>query len=81
MEGREALLTIDDMEGVDAYEALSLLGFEHGGAQEMGRRLIASKPDVRLFGDVCPKTLPLVIFVPNIRALKETPGIGGALSE
>ena len=40
------MLTIDDMEGVDAYEALSLLGFEHGGAQEMGRRLIASKPDV-----------------------------------
>ena len=46
LEGREALLTIDDMEGVDAYEALSLLGSEHGGAQEMGRRLIASKPDV-----------------------------------
>jgi hypothetical protein len=71
LQRREALLTVDNMERVDANEALSLLRFEDGGPQKVGRWLVTPCPDVGSSRDIRPKPLPLVLLVPNVGALEE----------
>jgi hypothetical protein len=69
LEGREALLTIDDMEGVDAYEALSLLGLVHV------RRLKSGTASVHPMGGtekdalvkaISDRNFPLTAYSPSI---------------
>jgi hypothetical protein len=71
LEGCEALLTIDDVQGLDADETLAVLWLKYCRAQKMGSRLIVVCPDIRFFRNVSPKSLPLVFLVPHIRTLEE----------
>lgn len=72
MKRGEPLLAVDDVEGLDADQAVCGLGLKDDGAEKVGDRVLrVCEAGFGLSLDVIPKRGPLLLFVPDVMPLIE----------